>query len=324
MSFKYFLSFISVLLAGLLFSGSASADEANYEIIHTNIALTWFEAKDSAASLGGQLAVINDSLEQEIIASLLSENDSAWIGGTDYVAEGRWVWHNGADWNYENWAPQQPDTSAIYDYLLITHENNGQWTTGGITSSAFIVEWGCCIGQTTGNTNCDQDNIVNILDITRLIDYLYDSQNSLCCPEAANTDGDPERNISLTDIMALIDYLYNTHELPASCPSLVIEPTDTVIITDQLGKEWDITYGAHFYGLDPDDFNFGQGQYFFTPIINPEFFLPGDSGYPSPNETFQIMGLSIDGDTRAYPISVMHYHEVADDQFDSTYIAVTY
>ncbi|MFZ5981657.1 MAG: thrombospondin type 3 repeat-containing protein [Candidatus Zixiibacteriota bacterium] len=75
----------------------------------------------------------------------------------------------------------------------------------------------CCIG-TTGNVNCSVGEVVDISDITRLIDYLYISHAALCCPEEAdaNGSGDPEPDIS--DITKIIDHLYIGHSALAPCP----------------------------------------------------------------------------------------------------------
>jgi len=75
---------------------------------------------------------------------------------------------------------------------------------------------GCCIG-TTGNADCSEEEIPDISDITRLIDYLYLSHDPLCCLEEADVDGSGgEPDIS--DIVALIDNLYLSHEELPACP----------------------------------------------------------------------------------------------------------
>ena len=53
-------------------------------------------------------------------------------------------------------------------------------------------------------------------------------------------------------------------------------------------------------------------------------FSPGDPGYPGPNETFAVLGISFDGESRAYALSDLVGHEVADDQFDTTFVAAAY
>ena len=76
----------------------------------------------------------------------------------------------------------------------------------------------CCCIALTGNVDCDPDDIVDIGDLTSLIDYLFISQASLCCPNAANADGDEAKVVDIGDLTALIDFLFITSEPPAACP----------------------------------------------------------------------------------------------------------
>ena len=75
---------------------------------------------------------------------------------------------------------------------------------------------GCCVG-TTGNVNCDVGEVVDISDITRLIDFLYISHAELCCPEEADANGSGG-DADISDITKLIDNLYLTHSALAPCP----------------------------------------------------------------------------------------------------------
>lgn len=99
---------------------------------------------------------------------------------------------------------------------------------------------------------------------------------------------------------------------------------DRIFIQDQTGKKWDVTHAVQEYGMDPDNFNFGLGPDAIPPIVNPVFLVPGDAGYPSPSRTFQVVGVTVSGESRAYPVSVLTGHEVVNDRFGSTYVAVTY
>ncbi|MDD3731630.1 MAG: hypothetical protein PHU88_04565, partial [candidate division Zixibacteria bacterium] len=69
--------------------------------------------------------------------------------------------------------------------------------------------------------DCDENDIVDISDITRLIDYLYLSHAELCCLEEANTSGDEEKIIDISDITALISHLYIDHNQLPPCQSLM-------------------------------------------------------------------------------------------------------
>jgi len=76
----------------------------------------------------------------------------------------------------------------------------------------------CCCVDLSGNTDCDPGEIVDIGDLTLLIDYLFISFDPICCPAEANIDGDQESIIDIGDLTRLIDYLFITYTPPAECP----------------------------------------------------------------------------------------------------------
>lgn len=94
-------------------------------------------------------------------------------------------------------------------------------------------------------------------------------------------------------------------------------------LTDINGKVWDITHAVNEYGFDPQVFDHGIGAFNFTPIDNPPFLCPGDTNYPA-DADFLVIGASIDGDTRAYPISVLAPREISNDVFGSAHVSVGY
>ena len=101
--------------------------------------------------------------------------------------------------------------------------------------------------------------------------------------------------------------------------------TDQVYITDLTGKIWDITHAVENYGMIPEYWQYGLGPYAFRPINDPEFLLPGDEGYPSVDDTFQVIGASFHGDdARAYPIPIIENHEVVNDGAGPISFAVVY
>ncbi|MBN1211313.1 MAG: thrombospondin type 3 repeat-containing protein [candidate division Zixibacteria bacterium] len=75
----------------------------------------------------------------------------------------------------------------------------------------------CCIGS-AGNTDCSEDEVPDISDITRLIDYLYLTHAPLCCPNEADCNGSGGEEPDISDITALINYLYTEHLPLATCP----------------------------------------------------------------------------------------------------------
>ncbi len=91
-----------------------------------------------------------------------------------------------------------------------------------------------------------------------------------------------------------------------------------IVIRDLTGKEWNITHAVNEYGMDPERFNFGLGPIAIPPITEPTFVGPGDPGYPDPGETFLVLGLTVGGESRAYPVETITRREVVNDQYAVT------
>ncbi len=100
--------------------------------------------------------------------------------------------------------------------------------------------------------------------------------------------------------------------------------SSTFSITDRTGKTWDVTHAFEKYGFIPQSFQYGLGPFAITPINNPQMLSPGDSGYPQDSDSFTILGTTLNGFTRAYPIWVMSRHEVANERFGQGHVAVAY
>jgi hypothetical protein len=74
-----------------------------------------------------------------------------------------------------------------------------------------------CIGL-AGNVDCDPGQLVDIGDLTRLIDFLYISASPIQCTGEGNVDGDITGLVDIGDLTALIAYLYiPPNPLPAAC-----------------------------------------------------------------------------------------------------------
>jgi len=76
----------------------------------------------------------------------------------------------------------------------------------------------CCCINLTGNIDNDLDDLVDLGDLTKLIDYLFISFAEPGCLKEANTDGDLEGLVDLGDLTKLIDYLFISFQTPAECP----------------------------------------------------------------------------------------------------------
>lgn len=74
----------------------------------------------------------------------------------------------------------------------------------------------CCIGN-RGNVDSDIDDLVNVLDLTYLIDRLFRGGPPPVCVEEANLDGDPDNLMNVLDLTFLIDRLFRGGPPPGPC-----------------------------------------------------------------------------------------------------------
>ncbi len=56
---------------------------------------SWQTAQQAAEDLGGHLVAINDSAEEEWLATTFGTAYEYWIGFNDIASEGDWVWSSG-------------------------------------------------------------------------------------------------------------------------------------------------------------------------------------------------------------------------------------
>ncbi|HUV30292.1 MAG TPA: hypothetical protein VMY05_04265 [Acidobacteriota bacterium] len=75
----------------------------------------------------------------------------------------------------------------------------------------------CCLGQMRGNVDYDADDVVDIADLTALIDYLFISYTEPVCWQEADVDGDPDGYIDIGDLTLLVRYLFRHEEPPVPC-----------------------------------------------------------------------------------------------------------
>jgi len=82
----------------------------------------------------------------------------------------------------------------------------------------FTITDNCCTWGMTGNVDYDPEDIVDLGDLTALIDYMFLSFTEPPCIAEANVDGDPEGIVDIGDLARLIDYLFISFAEPAPCP----------------------------------------------------------------------------------------------------------
>jgi hypothetical protein len=98
--------------------------------------------------------------------------------------------------------PIQPP--ALYPIYFTSSELGGPIFPRWPGTRCFTV-WDCG-NKTSGNVDCDPADAVDISDLTRMIDFLFISQQPLCCPIEANVDG--AAGVDMSDLTRMIDHLY--------------------------------------------------------------------------------------------------------------------
>jgi hypothetical protein len=97
-----------------------------------------------------------------------------------------------------------------------------------------------------------------------------------------------------------------------------------IFIRDHTGKDWDVTHAVEAYGFEAERFRHGLGPYAIQPILEPKFISSGEAGFSSFDDDELVIGTEINASVRAYPLSILRSHEIVDEKFDRTYVAVGY
>jgi hypothetical protein len=82
-------------------------------------------------------------------------------------------------------------------------------------AGAVTLAGGCCVGH-TGNVNNDPENVVDISDLTGLVNHLFVTFVDLECPDEGDVNGDGD--IDISDVTVLVNYLFVNQQPLAPCP----------------------------------------------------------------------------------------------------------
>ena len=74
--------------------------------------------------------------------------------------------------------------------------------------------------------------------------------------------------------------------------------------------------------IDNNLINEGEGKN-EIPALNDPVFLPA-TAIDFLADTSVVLGVQIDGEIRAYPLNILHWHEIVNDQIGTTPVAITY
>lgn len=134
-----------------------------------------------------------------------------FYGGLDFSD----LTHNAlmAQWTYDNPGLDTDGDGFAGDYVIC--DTDTIWTSGdGIPDLRPPDEFVCCHGI-RGNVNGDQDELINIADMTHFIDYLFDEGPALPCDKESDLNADTLINIA--DMTYLISYIFESGPAPVIC-----------------------------------------------------------------------------------------------------------
>ena len=86
--------------------GWSKFDLSCYTLVYKK--LTWSSAEGYCNELGGHLASVHSSEENDFIFGLV-DKQKVWIGANDLNTEGVWVWSDGSAFDYRKWRSGEPN-----------------------------------------------------------------------------------------------------------------------------------------------------------------------------------------------------------------------
>jgi hypothetical protein len=137
---------------------------------------SWEDAIKFCENKGGYLATINDKEENDFLNKYMRENTkytSAYFGLSDRIQEGTWVWENGENSTYTNWASGEANSqNSREDYGMFYYKYpDGTWNDGDYSyiddgKCAIICEWGFTLQRDNLSFTNTEDYFFTDSDIT--------------------------------------------------------------------------------------------------------------------------------------------------------------
>jgi hypothetical protein len=109
---------------------------------------TWQQGSDYANSVGGHLATLTTTEENDWVVSIMAGAINPWIGGyqdlnaPDYAEpDGGWRWETGEEWSYTNWSTSEPNNVGGEHWIHIGNSSGfwNDWANGNLAE--LLIEW---------------------------------------------------------------------------------------------------------------------------------------------------------------------------------------
>ncbi|XP_050958647.1 ladderlectin-like [Labeo rohita] len=99
----------------------------------------WIIAERSCQSLGGNLASVHSTIEQEFLLNLCPSSTYCWIGAHDGSHEGQWLWTDGTPFDFAHFTPGQPDNYQGNENCLQLNWPTNRWNDARCTISLAYI-----------------------------------------------------------------------------------------------------------------------------------------------------------------------------------------
>ncbi|XP_078496274.1 C-type Lectin CRL-like [Lissotriton helveticus] len=113
-----------------------------YKLFNSRVSYASAELSCRRRISGGRLASIHSSGENQVLVGLFPCGvPSAWVGGL-YLQQGKsFIWTDGSDINYQNWAPGEPNNINGKEFCMEMYKS-GKWNDlFCYTQRVFICEY---------------------------------------------------------------------------------------------------------------------------------------------------------------------------------------
>ncbi len=130
--------FLFFSLFGLIATAQKRSTKSEYISYYRYIPekMTWNEHKKRAAEMGGHLACITNSTDNEQVRKIAG-GEIIWVGGIrkdcgNGPGSNYWKWYNGKEWSYTNWRVGEPNNYTKHDENRVMLWENGEWNDASL------------------------------------------------------------------------------------------------------------------------------------------------------------------------------------------------
>uniref|UniRef100_A0A8C4T381 Lactose-binding lectin l-2-like n=1 Tax=Erpetoichthys calabaricus TaxID=27687 RepID=A0A8C4T381_ERPCA len=93
---------------------------------------SWAEAEIHCLSLGGHMASVHSSDDNQFVTSLIkgqaSSDRPTWLGATKCEETPAWLWTDGSEWHFSNWYSREPNNRhGVEKCLQVNFRVPGSW-----------------------------------------------------------------------------------------------------------------------------------------------------------------------------------------------------